>query len=106
MPALQNMKTRNDRTECIDKQSAQYSTPPTHCTEWPSHSPDLNQLENLWQDLKIAVYRHSPFNQTKLELFCKEEWENISVSICASLVETHPKTLAAVIAAKGGSTKY
>ena len=35
-------------------------------------SPDLNQLENLWQDLKIAVHRHSPSNQTKLELFCKE----------------------------------
>jgi hypothetical protein len=23
--------------------------------EWPSYSFDLNQLENLWQDLKMAV---------------------------------------------------
>jgi hypothetical protein len=23
--------------------------------EWPSYSFDLNQLENLWQDLKMAI---------------------------------------------------
>ena len=77
-----------------------------HVLEWPSQSPDLNPIENLWQDLKIAVHRHSPSNQTKLELFCKEEWANISVSICASLVRIYPERLAAVIAVKGGSTKY
>ena len=77
-----------------------------HVLEWPSQSPDLNPTENLWQDLKIAVHRHSPSNQTKLELFCKKEWANISVSICASLVETYPKRVAAVVAAKDGSTKY
>ena len=71
-----------------------------------AQSPDQNPIDNLWQDFKIAVHRHFPSNQTKLELFCKKEWANISVSICALLVETYPKRLAAVIAAKGGSTKY
>ena len=74
--------------------------------EWPSQSLDPNPIENLWQDLKIAVHRRSPSNLTELELICKEEWAKMSVYRCAKLIETYPKRLAAVIAAKGGSTKY
>uniref|UniRef100_A0A8C7LU61 Tc1-like transposase DDE domain-containing protein n=1 Tax=Oncorhynchus mykiss TaxID=8022 RepID=A0A8C7LU61_ONCMY len=74
--------------------------------EWPRQSPDLNPIENLWKELKTAVHKCSPSNLTELELFCKEEWEKISVSRCAKLIETYPKRLTAVIAAKGGATKY
>uniref|UniRef100_A0A8K9XI19 Tc1-like transposase DDE domain-containing protein n=1 Tax=Oncorhynchus mykiss TaxID=8022 RepID=A0A8K9XI19_ONCMY len=74
--------------------------------EWPSQSPDLNPIENLWKELKTAVHKCSPSNLTELELFCKEEWEKMSVSQCAKLIETYPKRLTAVIAAKGGATKY
>uniref|UniRef100_A0A8C7GHX2 Transposase n=1 Tax=Oncorhynchus kisutch TaxID=8019 RepID=A0A8C7GHX2_ONCKI len=74
--------------------------------EWPSQSPDLNPIKNLWKELKTAVHKCSPSNLTELELFCKEEWGKISVSRCAKLIETYPKRLTAVIAAKGGATKY
>ncbi|KAL0162929.1 hypothetical protein M9458_042325, partial [Cirrhinus mrigala] len=49
------------------------------------HVPDLNPIENLWQDLKTAVHKRCPSNVTELELFCKEEWARISVSRCAKL---------------------
>ncbi|CDQ67599.1 unnamed protein product [Oncorhynchus mykiss] len=42
--------------------------------EWPSQSPDLNPIKNLWKELKTAVHKCSPSNLTELELFCKEEW--------------------------------
>jgi hypothetical protein len=38
--------------------------------------------------------------------FCLEEWAKIPVARCAKLIETCPKILAAVIAAKGVSTMY
>jgi transposase len=41
--------------------------------EWPSQSPDLNQIEHLWRDLKITVQRRSPSNLTELERICREE---------------------------------
>ena len=28
---------------------------PLNVPEWPSYSFDLNRLENLWQDMKMAV---------------------------------------------------
>ena len=34
--------------------------------EWLSQSPDLNSIEHLWRELKIAVQRRSPFKLTEL----------------------------------------
>ena len=77
--------------------------------EWPSQRPHHNPIENLWYDLKIAVHQRKPSNLKELEQFCLEEWAKIPVAGCAlymCLIETYSKTLAAVIAAKGGSTNY
>ena len=48
-----------------------------------AQSPDLNPIENLWQELKIAVHERSPSNLTELKLFCKEE--QAQMSLCHSL---------------------
>ena len=72
--------------------------------EWPSQSPDLNPIDHLWRDLKIAVQRRSPSNLTELERICREEWEKLSKYRCAKLVESYPRRLNAVIAAQGAST--
>ncbi|MBN3277122.1 TCB1 transposase, partial [Polyodon spathula] len=74
--------------------------------QWPSQSHDLNPIENLWHYLKIAVHKHRPTNLNNLEQICQEEWAKITPKLCAKLVYTYPKRLKAVIATKGGSTKY
>ncbi len=38
--------------------------------EWPSQSPDLNPIEHLWRDLKMAVHQRLPSNLTELERIC------------------------------------
>ncbi|KAG2465728.1 TC1A transposase, partial [Polypterus senegalus] len=74
--------------------------------EWPSQSPNLNPIEHLWRDLKMAVHRRFPSNLMELERCCKEEWAKLAKNRCAKLVASYSKRLEAVIAAKGASTKY
>ena len=65
----------------------------------------MKQFIHLWSDLKIAVKRSSPSNLTELERICRE-WEKLPKYRCAKLVESYPRRLEAVIAAKGASTRY
>uniref|UniRef100_A0A673L9D2 Thimet oligopeptidase 1 n=1 Tax=Sinocyclocheilus rhinocerous TaxID=307959 RepID=A0A673L9D2_9TELE len=74
--------------------------------EWPSQSPDLNPIEHLWRDLKMAVHQRLPSNLTELERICKEEWQRIPKSRCEKLVASFPKRLMAVLDQKDASTKY
>ncbi|CDQ78493.1 unnamed protein product [Oncorhynchus mykiss] len=74
--------------------------------EWPSQSPDLNPIENLWRELKVSVAQQQPQNITALEEICKEEWAKIPATVCENLVKTYRKHLTSVIANKGYTTKY
>lgn len=74
--------------------------------QWPSMSPDLNPIEHLWRDLKIAVARRHPSNLRDLEQFVKEEWSKIPSERCKKLVDGYRKRLLSVISSKGCATKY
>ncbi len=74
--------------------------------EWPSQSPDLNPIENLWRELKVRVAQRQPQNITALEEICMEEWAKIPATVCENLVKTYRKCLTSVIANKGYITKY
>lgn len=74
--------------------------------EWPSQSPDLNPIENLWRELKVRVAKRLPTNLNDLERICKEEWAKIPPDMCANLVVNYHKRLTAVLANKGFATKY
>ncbi len=74
--------------------------------EWPSQSPDLNPIENLWRELKVRVAQRQPQNITALEEICMEEWAKIPATVCENLVKTYRKRLTSVIANKGYITKY
>lgn len=74
--------------------------------EWPSQSPDLNPIENLWRELKLCVARRQPRTLTDLEKICMEEWAKIPAAVCTNLVKNYRNRLISVIANKGFCTKY
>ncbi len=60
--------------------------------EWPSQSPDLNPIEHLWRDLKMAVHLWSPSNLTELENLQRRMAENPPIQLCKACCVIPKKT--------------
>ena len=75
---------------------------------WPPNSPDLNPIENIWSCMKDTIARdHATVSSTsEMKRIVKNMWDNFKDGEWDKLIESMPARMAAVIAAKGGSTKY
>ncbi|QRW16926.1 DDE superfamily endonuclease [Rhizoctonia solani] len=76
--------------------------------EWPANSPDLNPIENLWDQIKRELYSYETPASGMLELWerVQEIWDKVSAQKCQDLIECMPRRIQACIKAKGGPTKY
>ena len=75
---------------------------------WPAQSPDLNPIENLWQQLKrrLQSYQEEPVGVFELWERVKVEWKKTTQAECLRLIESMPARINAVLKAGGGHTKY
>ena len=76
--------------------------------DWPSQSPDLNPIEHVWRQVKMAIYARFDKATSLDEVFniVQEEWDNLPMANLHKLVDSMPARIQAVIKAKGGHTKY
>src|SRR5438128_126561 len=69
--------------------------------DWPSNSPDLNPIENLWNYVKRNVEKRKPQNLLDLEMFMVEEWEMIPDEVISNLVGSMRNRCKEIIEVKG-----
>ena len=73
---------------------------------WPSLSPDLNPIEHLWVEIDKKLARVSLDSMAELEEALQKYWSEITRQEVLTLIESMPRRVQAVIAARGGNTKY
>ena len=76
--------------------------------DWPSQSPDLNPIENLWSVVKQRLRKMNCGTKQEVIAGFLKVWNHDDdiVTICQNLVLSMPRRVEAVIKAKGGHSKY
>ena len=70
--------------------------------EWPSQSPDLNPIENLWSILEDRSKKGKVNNKEELI----QEWNSLSEDLLFKPSDFMPRRIQAVFAVKGWITKF
>lgn len=75
---------------------------------WPSQSPDLNPIENIWGHIKRKITKDGIKACSLDHVFTlvKKHWEAIDKKFIDNLVLSMPRRIKQVIKNKGGHTKY
>ena len=75
---------------------------------WPSKSPDLNPIEHIWDQLDKRVHQRQspPETLDQLLQMLQQEWQTIPRNNVRNLIESMPRRCRAVLAARGGHTRY
>lgn len=74
--------------------------------EWPSRSPDLSWIENLWAYTKQRLRRRTDLTADNFWNAVQEEWDNMDEVVYQRTFESITRRMQSCIAKSGGKTKY
>ncbi|GFU26947.1 uncharacterized protein TNCV_1151331 [Trichonephila clavipes] len=76
--------------------------------EWQGNSPDMSPIENVWELMKREVAKDMITNKTQLLERIIHKWNHHPQmqETVQSCIDSLPRRIKALKAAKGGSTKY
>ncbi|GFV17128.1 transposable element Tcb2 transposase [Trichonephila clavipes] len=76
--------------------------------DWPGNSPDMNTIEKFWELMKREVAKDVITNKTQLLERIIHVWNHPPQmqETVQSCIDSKPRRIEALLAAKGGTTKY
>ena len=74
--------------------------------DWPSYSPDLNPIENLWADVKRRAEMDNPQDVESLRNALQKAWDETDMRLIKKLIESMPRRLKRVREQAGWMTGY
>ena len=76
------------------------------CIDFPPYSPDLNPIENLWNDLKRRIEKHNARDINELRDHIKAEWVATNASLLVNLSHSMHQRCLAIVMNGGHKTTY
>ena len=74
--------------------------------DWPSQSPDLNPIENLWSILDDKLKHRKCQSEDELFEALLAGWNSLDPELLTALADSMPRRCQAVIDNNGYATKY
>ena len=74
--------------------------------DWPSQSPDMNPIENVWAILKANVASHEPKSKKSLIRWMRYEWKRLPRDYAIHLINSMDERVNTLIQCKGDNTRF
>jgi len=96
----------NDPKHTSNKAMLWFKEKRVRLIDWPSYSPDLNPMENVWGYIKKEIAKKRPHTLAELEQNLLVLQNNLSDEYLGALVASMPKRVKVIIAKEGDRIPY